>query len=261
MINNGGKVISGFLGGDKNITLPFEIKLNGEIYLCTQLLRLLPSKRMVVKAEHKNGQQLVIKLFAQKKKGQRELDREKRGQALAAQAGVNVPALLFENNNVQGCCVIAYEYLQAAIPFANKKKTLAMYVDELLHLTATLHNSGVVQADFHLGNILIANERLYLIDLASVDVKQEAKPLDKQASLANLAMLIVQFKPKQQQILINRLQHYYRIRAWQYDTNEKEVFLSYVDKAWQKRKTNYLNKRFRNCTMTAYQKTFFQEDA
>lgn len=252
--------IEKILQGDSDFAMPFDLTINDDCYTCSEILRLLPDKRLVVKAEN-NGQQLVIKLFVKSKKGERELAREKRGYQLATQAGINVPQLVFAVDNMQDYCAIAYRYLKNAKPFANKKKTLSIHVDELLHLTAKLHNFGIVQNDFHLGNILLVEEDLYLIDLASVTGQEQGKSLDKATSLANLAMLVVQFKPKQQQIMVNRLQQYYCARNWLFDADEKSLFNKYVDKAWQKRKTNYFSKRFRNCTMTAYKKTFLQEYA
>ncbi|PHS30247.1 MAG: serine/threonine protein kinase, partial [Methylophaga sp.] len=80
-------------------------------------------------------------------------------------------------------------------------------------------------------------------------------------SLANLAMLVVQFKPKQQQILLNRLEVYYQARAWTLSVADRNRVNEFVEKAWQKRKTNYLSKCFRSCTMTAYKKTFSQQYA
>ncbi|MFW5426804.1 MAG: lipopolysaccharide kinase InaA family protein [Methylophagaceae bacterium] len=248
------------LQGDTKIAMPFDLTINNDCYKCSEILRLLPGKRLVVKAENK-GQQLVIKLFVKRKKGERELAREKRGYQLATQAGINVPDLVFATDNMRDYCAIAYRYLKNAKPFSNKKKTLSIHVDELLHLTATLHNFGIVQNDFHLGNILLVKDDLYLIDLASVTGQEKGKPLDKAASLANLAVLVVQFKPKQQQIMVDRLQQYYRARNWSFDDNEITLFKQYIEKAWQKRKTNYLSKRFRSCTMTAYKKTFSQEYA
>lgn len=251
------KQIKLFIHGNEKLTVPFNLSIEDEIYRCTEVLRLLPGKRLVVKVLHRNGQLLLIKLFAISKKGERELAREKKGYQLAMAAQVNVPTLLFTKENVSECCVIAYQYLENAEPFTNKKKTLSLYDDKLLYIAAMLHKSGAIQADFHLGNILIYNEKLYLIDLATV----ESKSLDKQASLANLAMLFAQFKPKQQQIMINRLQQYYRYRDWSYNATEITVFNTYLYKAWQKRKINNISKRFRNCTMTAYKKTFAQQYA
>ncbi len=249
--------IEQFLQGEENITVPFDFTINDDTYTCTQVLRLLPRKRLVIKAEN-SSQTLVIKLFAKAKKGKRELAREKRGYQLAKEAGVNVPELKFAIEDLQDFCAIAYKYLENAKPFANKKKTLAMHIDELLHLVATLHNAGVYQEDFHLGNVLIAGNDLYLIDLASVD-GGSSQTLDKDTSLSNLALLAVQFKPEQQQALIHRLKKYYQGRGWEFNIEEQSKFIVYIDKAWEKRKTLYLSKRFRNCTMTAYEKTFNQE--
>lgn len=252
--------IEKILRGDDDYVLPFDVVINTKRYTCSEILRLLPGKRLVVKAEY-NGKQLVIKLFVKRKKGERELAREKRGYQLAKQAGVHVPKLVFATDDLQDYCAIAYRYLKKAKPFTDKKKTLNTYVDELLQFTAKLHNFGIVQNDFHLGNILLVEKDLYLIDLASVMGRAQGKPLDKTASLANLAMLVVQFKPKQQQILLNRLEVYYQARAWTLNVADRNRVNKAVDKAWQKRKTNYLSKCFRSCTMTAYKKTFSQQYA
>ncbi|NQZ54640.1 MAG: hypothetical protein HRT93_10360 [Piscirickettsiaceae bacterium] len=250
--------IERFLKGQEKLSVPFDLTINGKIYVCTDVLRLLPGKRLVVKAEN-DSQKLVIKLFSLAKKGKRELAREKQGYQLATQAGVKLAELAFSAEEPAGCCAIAYQYIENAVPFPDKKKMLAKHVDELLHLVATLHNAGVFQSDFHLGNVLIADNILYLIDLASVENNKATESLSKQQSLTNLATLIVQFKPKQQQVLIHRLQQYYLARGWEFYKQEQEQFTHYINKAWQKRKTIYLKKRFRNCTMTAYRKSFHQE--
>jgi tRNA A-37 threonylcarbamoyl transferase component Bud32 len=250
--------IEQFLKGQQKLSVPFDLTINGKTYICTDVLRLLPGKRLVVKAKN-DSQKLVIKLFSLSKKGKRELARENQGHQLATQAGVNLPELIFSVDEPAGCCAIAYQYIENAVPFPNKNKMLAKHVDELLHLVATLHNAGVFQSDFHLGNVLIADNSLYLIDLASVENNKGSESLSKRQSLTNLATLSVQFKPKQQQVLIHRLQQYYLARGWEFYKQEQDQFTNYINKAWQKRKTIYLKKRFRNCTMTAYRKSFYQE--
>ncbi|MFW5450647.1 MAG: lipopolysaccharide kinase InaA family protein [Methylophagaceae bacterium] len=247
-----------FLQGQEKLSLPFNLTIDGNIYACTQVLRLLPAKRLVVKAQNSH-QQLVIKIFALAKKGERELARELRGYQLATQSEVNVPELVFTIDELAGCCAIAYHYIDNAKPFANDKKTLGKHVEALLTLVATLHNYGIYQADFHLENILISDDCLSLIDLASMEVESLNESLSKQKSLANLAMLAVQFQPKQQQLIVDHLQQYYQLRNWQFDSAEQDKCNAYISKAWQKRKTIYLNKLFRHCTMTAYHKTFTQQ--
>ena len=248
------------LQGATDFIMPFDLIVNDECYQCTEILRLLPGKRLVVKAQH-NKQLLVIKLFVKSKNGDRELAREKRGYQLAVQADVKVAPLVFATDALEDYCAISYSYLDNSQPFANIKNTPSMHVGALLQLTAKIHNSGIVQNDFHLDNILLVGQDLYLIDLASVTGKDPGKPLNKATSLANLAMLIVQFEPAQQKLLLNHLHKYYQARNWILDIAEKNKVDSYTEKAWEKRKTKYLEKRFRSCTMTAYKKTFSQQYA
>ena len=47
-----------------NLCEKIDLLINNENYSCTEVLRLLPGKRLVVKAQNKYGQQLVLKLFA-----------------------------------------------------------------------------------------------------------------------------------------------------------------------------------------------------
>ena len=108
--------IEKILRGDDDYVLPFDVVINTKRYTCSEILRLLPGKRLVVKAEY-NGKQLVIKLFVKRKKGERELAREKRGYQLAKQAGVHVPKLVFATDDLQDYCAIAYRYLKKAKPF------------------------------------------------------------------------------------------------------------------------------------------------
>jgi tRNA A-37 threonylcarbamoyl transferase component Bud32 len=248
-----------FHNGAESIPLPFELTINNELYLCTDIFRLLPGKRLVVKAQDTSGQQLVIKLFVKQNKGERELIREERGYQCAKQAGVNVPSLIFSSNSDADYCAVAYQYLENAQLFTNTEEELETHSDSLLKIASALHCEGIVHNDFHLGNILIVGSKLYLIDLASLTSNESGRPLSKHISLSNLAVLIAQFNFNQQQTLIERLQQYYLARGWQFKANEKEIIDAYVDKAWQKRKVDYMKKGLRNCTLTVYQKNFFQQ--
>lgn len=252
--------LESFIRGDNVIAVPFELAVNDQFYLCSDVLRLLPGKRLVVIAAN-GDKQLVIKLFVNAKKGVRELKREQDGFKRATKADINLPALQFIQQDLAGCSAVAYEYLKNGKPFSDNQATVARYSDELLNLVSALHNAGIYQDDFHLDNVLIANDQLFLIDMASVNVEEEDKSLSKHKSLTNLAKLIVQFKPKQQITFVNRLKQYYQAREWSWDDREQERFIHYLDSAWHKRKNLYLKKCFRACTMTAYRKNFQQQYA
>jgi len=251
--------INFFLQG-KSIVLPFDFDINGNTYVCSEVLRLLPRKRIVLKAESE-GKLYVIKLFSNAQKGKRELERELSGYQLTQKSGIHLPQVEFVSDDVEDYSAIAYEFIEHAAPFHDDPLVLSQYAVSLFNLVSTLHNSGIYQDDFHLDNLLIADEQLFLIDLASVKSEHEARPLNKQKSVENLAMLVAQFIPKQQQILIDKLAHYYEKRGWSWTEDEQDEFVDITYQAWQQRKNLYLKKRFRSCTMTAYDKTFSQQSA
>ena len=246
-----------FLQG-KSVVLPFDLDINGKTYVCSDVLRLLPRKRIVLKAESE-GESYVIKLFSNAQKGTRELKRELSGYRLTQKSGIPLPKLEFVSNEHEKYSAIAYEFIEHAIPFKDDPLVLTQHAKHLLDLVSSLHNVGIYQDDFHLDNLLIADEQLFLIDLASVKSERENTPLSKQRSFENLAMLIVQFIPKQQAILIDKLSYYYAKRDWSWTAAEQNEFGVSVHQAWQQRKKLYLKKRFRSCTMTAYEKTFSQQ--
>jgi tRNA A-37 threonylcarbamoyl transferase component Bud32 len=254
-------LLMSFKKGEETIPLPFDLNIENKSYRCTQILRLLASKRLVVKAYDEAGHSLLIKLFIKQSKGERELARELRGYQLTKQTDINVPELIFTNDSHPDYCVIAYQYLEGSASFGNTNEMVLRYGDELMALAASLHNADLLHSDFHLDNILIADDKLYLIDLASIYADDNTQSEGKENSLANLAVLIVQFKPREQKVLISKLQQYYQQRGWQYNVDEQKEFEKLVRQAWQKRKTNYLKKCFRKCTMTAYKKTFSQQYA
>jgi tRNA A-37 threonylcarbamoyl transferase component Bud32 len=244
----------------KNVTVPFDLDINEKSYICSEVLRFLPGKRLVVKATFA-GTSYVIKLFSNAKKGKRELKRELEGYRLALKANINLPQLEFVSDDVEAYSAIAYEFLELAQPFNDDESLLTQYVEQLLDLVFALHSRGLYQSDFHLDNLLMHDGQLFLIDLASVKVEQENSPLSKQVSFENLAMLVVQFAPKQQQILIDKLVRYFDKRGWVWNKVEQDTFEDYVHQAWLQRKKLYLKKCFRACTMTAYDKTFSQQTA
>jgi len=249
-----------FINGEKLDGLPFDLMIDGTLYVCTEVLRLLPAKRLVVKA-HSAEQTVVIKMFAKAKKGERELARELQGYHHVEKTGVKTPKLLFTVAELSGCCAVAYEYLEQAQPIesGSSLELLEQTTDLLFELTATLHQSACYQSDFHLDNILMKSGHCFLIDLASINCTQESDGLNKQESLANLALLIVQFKGRQQDYLSSKVEDYYHRRGWLFDEREKKAMELTVNKAWLKRKVNYLSKCFRSCTMTDYKKTLSTE--
>jgi tRNA A-37 threonylcarbamoyl transferase component Bud32 len=247
-----------FLAG-KPVTERFELEVDGEQYYCEQVLRWLPGRRLVVRALH-NGDPILLKLFAPNKKGWRELSREQQGYKACEAAGVAVPAEKLISDDFAGCLAVAYEFIADAEPFQLVSSNQAQMVPALLQLMVRCHQAGIYQQDIHTDNILMTPRGLFLIDLASVR-GLPGQALSTKKSLSNLARLVAQFVPDEQQLILKKLNLYYQARGWLYGQTERKSFKALLHKAWQKRKENYLSKCFRACSMTAYHKNRRQEYA
>lgn len=243
--------IKAFLAG-KTVSAPFDMVTQAGHYHCQQILRLLVGRRLVVKAEHQ-GQPVLLKLFKPSRKGQRELAREIKGYQSCKRAGVAVPEQVLINENLSDCLAVGYEFLADSVPFDGTFSDSSL-AEKLIQLMLQCHRGGIYQQDIHPDNILLTQQGLVLIDMASVRGKA-GKPLSKDKSLTNLALLIAQFQPDQQAILLQHLERYFQQRGWSFDTKAKQSFNKRLNRVWQKRKKNYLKKCFRPCTMTAYKKT------
>ncbi len=253
--------IRSFLKGHKQLPVPFKIEMAGQHYLCHRVLRLLPKKRLVVEAQSQQ-QHAVIKLFSAEHKGRREIDREYDGHRIAKAAGANVPDVLFAAGNQTGCLSIAYQYIEHArtllsVSAAERQAQLPALFDTV----AKLHIYGAYQSDIHLDNFLLADGVLYLVDLGSIKQQQLGQGLSPKKSLHNLAHLVSEFCPEEQATLAPYIEQYYRQRQSVYNETEKRYFAKYCNKAWKRRKRNYLKKQFRNCTMTRYQTSLSQQTA
>jgi tRNA A-37 threonylcarbamoyl transferase component Bud32 len=250
-----------FLQGERKIATPFELILGKTTFHCTEVLRMLPKKRIVLKAN--NGEkQVVIKLFASAEKGEREVNKELRGHALAKAAGVKVADLVASYTDEQDYYAIAYDFIENSEAFANDnvRKNLECAAN-VLEMLVKMHEHGIYQQDIHLDNVLLKSDKTYLIDLGSVECEAEGKALSQSKSLNNLALFVAQFYPLEQPTLIPLLKVYYQARSWQWNDDEQAYFLKTLKTTWQRRKQNYLKKCFRDCTMTVYGDDFSTEYA
>jgi len=261
------KQINKFLQGERNLVLPFDLAFkessaeDGDNFHCVEVLRLLPAKRLVLKAS-KDDQNVVIKIFVAAQKGEHEYKKELRGHSFATASGVNVPRLISSHANPSEDYGLVYEFLDDAKSFGdeeirNKKENIT----KLFKMMVKLHEYGIYQHDIHLDNILFKDNTLFLIDFGSVLCKNEDKPLSKRVSLKNLAKLVAEFPPLEQGQLIQLLSFYYQLRQWEWNNEELSLFVKILKSAWQKRRRDFLKKCFRNCTMTIYGRDFSREYA
>ncbi|HEY3698987.1 MAG TPA: lipopolysaccharide core heptose(I) kinase RfaP [Spongiibacteraceae bacterium] len=223
------------------------------------VLRLLPRKRVVLKGSLENCP-VVIKLFARNASSARHIRRERAGYERVAAANISCPALL--GHFVTPCGRfegIVYEFIAGASELSlcwpkfdlTKKRRI---LQSIMQTMLTLHRAGIYQSDIHADNFMLQDERLYLLDLGSIKLTDAALPFN--ASIINLGALIAQFDTRERALFDTAIDWYVAQRGWQKNDVLQKALRKAIDRAWQVRKRDYLNKALRDCSLTVYKQSF-----
>ena len=234
---------------------PQEIILNEKHFQCTDHLRLLANRRLVVKARDNDGNQVVIKYFASNKKGQKDFKREQQGIALIQKSDVRVPELLDTVKKTATGSALIFDYIPESQAFSLKDRP-EKHISMLYELMSRLHSAGMYQDDIHPDNILMNPQGLTLIDLGTVRAFSDDSVASKEDSLDNLAKLVAQFEVEYRPLLLESLPSYFGSRGWVFTASDRVEFEQRLQQAWYTRKKQFLKKCFRDCTMTFYRQRF-----
>lgn len=241
----------------RDVQVPFDLRLSlvdGDTATMTivDILRLLPGKRIVARAEYQ-GTEVLAKIFLGKTAA-RYAQKEKSGVQHIVDAGVRSPELLFEAQFVDGDgTVLGFEYLSNSISLDtqwNNAYEDAERVDVLTRamiIIARLHNQGVVQTDIHLDNFLMSERRIYTIDGGAV-VRKTTPPLPAKESLENLSWFFAQIFPKYDEFVPIVLPAYEAIRMWKPGPDRVSQLQAQIVRSRDSRKKSFLEKTFRDCT-------------
>lgn len=259
--------INRFFRDERNLELPFDLTIQessiGEEshFHCIEALRLLPGKRLVLKAV-KDRQNVLIKFFPPSPKGDRQYKAEVRGHALAVASGLNVPALILSYESVGEYYSVVYEFLDNAKPFSDQELWQSKdNIIKLFEMMVIMHEYGIYQHDIHLDNVLFKNDAISLIDFGSVWSEKKGKPLSRRKSLNNLAKLVTQFPPLDRPKIIRFVSLYYKLRQWQWDDKQLDIFFNNLNVFGKKRKKDSRKKSFRDCRRVKYGHDFLTEYA
>ncbi len=222
--------------------LPAELTLaGGETLVCTQILRLLPGKRVVMRGRWK-GRAVLVKLLRDSVSGRRAARRELAGHGVLRAAKIPTPELLFSDRCNDRGHVLVFEFLQQAQCLGDLWRSRMEIAGACLDLIARLHRAGCRHTDLHLDNFLLADDRLYVIDAASVERRANGGGGYGKWQRENVALFLAQFPPLRRKALLDSLaQHYAEAAA----DPRLEVA---VEKCWRHRKSRYLKKCLRTCS-------------
>ena len=133
---------------------------DGRLLTIRHWQRILPGKRLTGSGEWQ-GRQVLAKLFIASRGSERHWQRECRGAATLARHGLPTPASLASGLLPDGGHYVLYEYLGGV------RSPDGASLDELhrvFALVGRMHARGLVQEVAHLGNFLLKNGWLYVID-------------------------------------------------------------------------------------------------
>ena len=177
----------------REIALPFSLQLDDARPLrCEEILRLLPGRRLVCRADQ-DGQPVLVKLFMGKD-AQREAREDAAGIRAMMAAAIETPPLRLESRVAdKGYPVLLFDFIPAAMSFrqswneADATRRVGL-LEQLLKLVAQQHEAGLRQRDFHLNNFLLdAGGHLYAIDGGDFIIGNQ--PLARKEAIANLGVL------------------------------------------------------------------------
>lgn len=242
----------------RELPLPQSLKLKeyAESVDCLQLLRYVPSKRMVILAKWQQ-QMVIVKLFFGYK-ARLALHREVKGAQRLKQAGITTPNLLYSGRLPHSITYLAiFTYIGSATDVAEiwQQATLLQKQQVLTSLLKTLashHRQGIIQQDLHFKNFLQQGEQIYTLDTATI---AKHRVLSKKTCLRHIALLFAQLNPSDDAHCLPLLRVYFEARGWQ-ALFDQANFKKYLRHLRIQRQRRYLTKIFRNCSEVFAEKTW-----
>lgn len=203
----------------------------GEI-ICTDLLRVVPSKRITCTGSA-GGRQLIIKLFYARHGAQRHWKRSDRGCGYFIEKNIPAPAILYSGYLPrQGLYAMVFEYLKGGIRLRDCiERTMEPSVrngqlDELMGVVARQHEAGIIQHDLHLGNFMTVGGIIYSLD--GDHVSRLHRPVGRTGSFRNLAYLFAQNIFLFSNDMDERVRAYMNQRKWHISGREMEEIKGYI---------------------------------
>lgn len=238
-------------------TLPFELSVDGARLRCTERLRHLPGKRLVCTGTL-DGREVVAKIYVDPKRAKVHAGRETRGARAMLARGIRTAPLLAAAS-IEGAHVVVYERIAPARTAAevwatSDASTRILLFRALVETVAQHHNADLLQRDLHLGNFLLCDERIYTLDAADIVVART--PISRAQALDNLALLIAQLPPENDEAALAAFEDYARVRQWHTTEEDRTALKNAVAKQRERRERLYLRKIFRESSAFVCRKRF-----
>lgn len=233
---------AGKLQSGETLGEAFHWTCDGRELVLRNMLRLLPGARLTASAEM-DGQAVIVKLFLSSERAQREAEDEAVNLFQLAEAGLNVPPLLYDSGVVEGGRLLVLGKLPGRDALTCYRAVAGtsdvdVFTARLVSVTEKLHRNGCMQIDMHLGNFMINGGEVYLLDVGSI----KKSKLSRKQRWKNLAVLFAQFYPED---LMNLS---WLLSSYSLEPVSDKDFQPYLDASRQYRYRKALKKTERDCS-------------
>ncbi|MFC1792551.1 lipopolysaccharide kinase InaA family protein [Planctomycetota bacterium] len=194
--------------------------------LCTGLFRAVPGKRAIYDAMWKDTS-VVVKVFSHKFKARLHLKRELKGLNQLKKRGLSSAKSLFSGKTDDGRCVIVLEKIvdSATILEVFNETTEKLKDPDLLvrvcRELAKQNSKGVLQKDLHLGNYLLAGNRIYALDPSQMQFFRRQLP--RKSSISQLALLLCSLPTSDIKSVRVICQEYFKVRGWHFGKSDEAI--------------------------------------
>ncbi|MBN2183222.1 MAG: hypothetical protein JW715_15030, partial [Sedimentisphaerales bacterium] len=206
-------------------------KKQTERLLCTELLRCVPGRRQVYEASW-NEKSVIVKVFSDKISAKRHTTREWRGLEELSKRQLTVPQSLFYGQTENGGWSVVSEKIvdsSTALDIYQNLQTSAERLDLLILVGRELakqHIKGVLQKDLHLGNFLLKNDKVFLLDAGQMCFLDGE--IGKKDSLYQLATLAAWLDENEKESINRLCSEYFDVRGWNFEEADKAAVWKYL---------------------------------
>ncbi len=214
--------------------LPFQVLIKHsfpgrqtEILLCRELLRAVAGNRQIYDALW-NNQRVIVKIFTHKISAKRHLNREWGGLHKLQKRGISSPAPLFFGRTEDGQWATVVEKIadsSTVLDVFNNTVEPAGKLELLLRVCRELakqHSNGVRQKDLHLGNFLLAGNKVFTLDAGQMQFF--SRQVGRKKSISQLAFLGCYVPDGDAKGIKNLLEEYGRWRCWNIGKSDEALF-------------------------------------
>ena len=242
------------------VTSPLQLKCNGQIIQCNELIRVVPGKRIVFlgafSSKKELNEKVIIKTFVHPSRAKKHWLREQAGSELLSDNQIITPELISQRLSDEGVYFLIFRYIEgqnlAEFWAENNQFERDQKLKDLMPVLEQHHRAGLAHQDLHYGNFFLAKEdAIYTLD--GEEVKAGPAPLKKKTRLKNLALFLAQTFDLTQTTSLSLLNDYISLASLSLKKQEPAQFLQWIKDYHQARINQYLKKILRECTEVIYE--------